>query len=53
MLTGGSRVCSLLSLVPYPKRAHFAYPTLAAKYWGSGRRVPLSKTINITWIASH
>jgi hypothetical protein len=53
MLTGGSRVCSLLSLVPYPIRVHFASLTLTAKYWGSGRCMPLIKTITITWIASH
>jgi hypothetical protein len=27
-------VCSLLSLIPYPKRVHFASLTLATKYWG-------------------
>jgi hypothetical protein len=45
---GGSRVCSLLSLIPYLKRVHFTSLTLAAKYWGSVRRMPLSKTITIT-----
>jgi hypothetical protein len=50
---GRSRVCSLLSLVPYPKRVHFASITLTAKYWGSRGRMLLSKTIIITWIASH
>jgi hypothetical protein len=34
MLNGGSRVCSLLSLVLYPKRACFASLTLIAEYWG-------------------
>jgi hypothetical protein len=29
---GGSRVCSLLSLVLYPKHVHFASLTLIAKY---------------------
>jgi hypothetical protein len=29
---GGSRVCSLLSLVLYPKRVHFASLMLSAKY---------------------
>jgi hypothetical protein len=29
---GGSRVCSLLSLVVYPKHVHFASLTLAAEY---------------------
>jgi hypothetical protein len=55
MLTGGggSRVCSLLSHVLYPKHVHFTSLILAAKYWGSGRRLPLSKTITITRIASH
>jgi hypothetical protein len=46
-------VCSMLSLVLYPKRVHYASLTLAAKYWGSGRRMPLSKTITIIWIVSH
>jgi hypothetical protein len=32
---------------------HFASLTLTAKYWGSGRHMPLNKTITITWIASH
>jgi hypothetical protein len=32
MLTGGSKVCSLLSLVPYPKHVHFASLMLSAKY---------------------
>jgi hypothetical protein len=27
-------VCSLLSLISYPKRVHFASLTLATKYWG-------------------
>ena len=53
MLMGVSIVCSLLSLVSYPKYVHFASVTLTAKYWWSGRRMPLSKTITITWIASH
>jgi hypothetical protein len=34
MLMGGSIVCSLLSLVPYPKYVHFASLTLTAEYWG-------------------
>jgi hypothetical protein len=29
---GGSKVCSLLSLVLYPKGVHFASLTLAAEY---------------------
>jgi hypothetical protein len=33
---GESGVCGLFSLVPYPKRAQFAFLTLLAKYWGSG-----------------
>jgi hypothetical protein len=44
----GSRVCSLLSLVPYPKRVRFASLMLTAKYWVSGRHIPLNKTITIT-----
>jgi hypothetical protein len=31
---GGSRVCSLLSLVLYPKRVYFAFLMLTAEYWG-------------------
>jgi hypothetical protein len=34
MLNGGSRVCSLLSLVLYPKCVYFASLTLTAEYWG-------------------
>jgi hypothetical protein len=41
-------VCSPLSLVPYPKRVYFTSLAMVAKYWGSGRRMPLSKTITIT-----
>jgi hypothetical protein len=48
MLNGGSRVCSLLSLVLYPKHVYFASLTLIAKYWGSGWRIPLNKAITIT-----
>jgi hypothetical protein len=48
LLNGGSRVCSLLSLVLYPKYVYFASLTLTAKYWGSGWRMPLNKTITIT-----
>jgi hypothetical protein len=32
MLNEGSRVCSLLSLVLYPKRVYFASLTLTAEY---------------------
>jgi hypothetical protein len=32
MLNEGFRVCSLLSLILYPKRVYFAYLTLTAKY---------------------
>jgi hypothetical protein len=54
MLMGeGSKVCSLLSLVPYPKRVYFASLTLATEYWGSGWHMPPDKTITITKIASH
>jgi hypothetical protein len=48
MLNGGSRVCSLLSLVSYPKRVYFVSLTLTAEYWGSGRCMPLNKAITIT-----
>jgi hypothetical protein len=50
---GGSGVCNLLSLIPYPKRVHFASLTLAAEYWGSGWHIPLNKAITTTKIASH
>jgi hypothetical protein len=41
-------VCSLLSLVLYPKRVYFASLTLAIEYWGSEWRMPLNKAIIIT-----
>jgi hypothetical protein len=53
MLNGRSRVCSLLSLIFYPKNVYFASLTLTAKYWGSGRCMPLNKAITITYIVSH
>jgi hypothetical protein len=46
-------VRSLLSLVPYPKRVHFAFLKLSAEYWRSGRHTTLSRSITITWILSH
>jgi hypothetical protein len=46
-------VCSLLSLILYPKRVHFASLMLAPNYLGFVRRMPLSKTKTITWITSH
>jgi hypothetical protein len=49
MLNEGSRVCSLLSLILYPKRVYFASLTLIAEYWGFGRRMPLNKAIIITY----
>jgi hypothetical protein len=48
MLYGGSRVCSLLRLVLYPKRVYFASLTLMIEYWGSRRCMPLNKAITIT-----
>jgi hypothetical protein len=45
MLNGRSRVCSLLSLVLYPKRVYFASLTLTVEYWGSGQRMPKAITI--------
>jgi phosphate starvation-inducible membrane PsiE len=48
MLNGGSIVCSMLSLVLYPKCVYFASLTLIAEYWGSGRHMPLNKGITIT-----
>jgi hypothetical protein len=53
MLNGGSKVCSLLSLVLYPKRVYFASLMLTAEYWGSRRCMPLKKVITITYIVSH
>jgi hypothetical protein len=50
---GGSKVCSLLSMVTYPKCVHFTSLTLAAEYEGSERHMPPNKTITITEIASH
>jgi hypothetical protein len=41
-------LCSLLSLVLYPKHVYFASLTLTAKYWGFGWSMPLNKAINIT-----
>jgi hypothetical protein len=49
----GFKVCSLLSLVLYPKRVHFASLKMSAEYWGSGRRTTLRRSITITWIVSH
>jgi hypothetical protein len=48
MLNGGSRVCSLLSLVPYPQHVYFASKTLTIEYWGSGLPMPLNMAITIT-----
>jgi hypothetical protein len=53
LLIGGSGVCSLLSLVLYPKCAHSASQTLPANYLGFKRCTPLSRPITITWIVSH
>jgi hypothetical protein len=39
----GSKVCSLLSLVLYPKHVRFASRTLSAKYWGPSLWAPLKK----------
>jgi hypothetical protein len=47
MLNRGSRVCSLLSLVMYPKHVYFASLMLTAAYWGSGRCMLLNKDITI------
>jgi hypothetical protein len=44
---GGSKVCSILSLVMYPKHVHFASLTLMAKYWGPERWAPLNNGIII------
>jgi hypothetical protein len=40
MLNGGSRVCSLLSLVLYPKRVYFASLMLTVEYWGPDGACP-------------
>jgi hypothetical protein len=50
---GGSRVYDQLSLVLYPKHVHFASLMLTTKYWGFGQKMPLRKTITITWISTH
>jgi hypothetical protein len=50
---GGSRVCSLLSLVSYPKDVHFASLTLAAKYYWPRRCAPQTKGITVTRTVAH
>jgi hypothetical protein len=50
---GGSKVCNLLSLVPYLKHVHFVSLKLSVEYCGSGRRTALSRSITIIWIVSH
>jgi hypothetical protein len=46
-------VCSLLSLILYPKRVYFVSLMLAAEYKGSRRLMPLNTAITITYIVSH
>jgi hypothetical protein len=46
-------VRSLLSMVLYPKREHFASLTLVAKYWGRRWLAPLTKGIIITQKVLH
>jgi hypothetical protein len=41
-------MCSLLSLVLYPKHVYFASLMLIAEYWGFGQHMPLNKAITIT-----
>jgi hypothetical protein len=41
-------VCSLISLVPYPKHVRFASLTLLAESWGPGGHMPLNKVVTIT-----
>jgi hypothetical protein len=41
-------MCSLFSLVLYPKRAHSTSQTLPADYWGPRQCTPLNKPITIT-----
>jgi hypothetical protein len=48
MLNEGFRVCIMLSLVLYPKRAYFVSLTLTAEYFGSQRCMPVNKAITIT-----
>jgi hypothetical protein len=48
MLNGGFRVCSLLSLVLYPKHVYFVSLTLTTEYWGSRQHMPLNKATTIT-----
>jgi hypothetical protein len=45
MLNRGSRVCSLLSLVLYPKRVYFVCLMLTVEYWGFERRMSLNNAI--------
>jgi hypothetical protein len=41
-------MCSLLSLVLYPKHVYFAPLMLIAEYWGFEQHMPLNKDITIT-----
>jgi hypothetical protein len=43
---GGSGMCSLLSLILYPKHAHSTSLTLSADYWGPGCRTPPKQVHN-------
>jgi hypothetical protein len=44
---GGSDMCSLPSLVLYPKHAHSTSQTLPTDYWGPKCRTPLNRSITI------
>jgi hypothetical protein len=46
-------VRSLLSLVLYPKRVHFASLMLLANCWGARRRAPLTTGLIIPQKVSH
>jgi hypothetical protein len=50
LLMGGSGMCSLLSLVLYPKRAHSTSRTLPIDYWGPRCRTALNRSITIIWV---
>jgi hypothetical protein len=46
-------MCSLLSLVMYPKHAHSIPQPLPADYWGPRCRTSLNRFITTTRVVSH
>jgi hypothetical protein len=48
VLNGGSRVCSMHSLVLYPKYVYFNSLMLTAEYWWFKWHIPLIMAITIT-----